>query len=159
MIHRLWKGAFDCSFKVWFDGDRTNRLAMVVRVVDDKHSQNTASVKQMEEGDCLRTDFKVKDQDGVWRLGFCRTDAGGVECFMYRSPRGCDARGVRRNIGVEVLRKDGETTYKIDFPTREMGMGADPFNGDVSVALKVFDADENDCDFWIGFDEWRKLER
>jgi hypothetical protein len=159
MIHRLWKGASDCSFKVWFDSARTNRLAMVVRVVDDLHSQNLVSIKRMEEGDCLRTDFKVKGQDGIWRFGFCRTDAGDCECFMYRNPRGCDARGVRQNVRVDVLREGNETIYKIDLPILEMGMGADPFNGDVCVALKVFDADEKDCDFWIGFDEWRKFER
>jgi hypothetical protein len=78
---------------------------------------------------------------------------------MYRNPRGCDARGVRQNVRVDVLREGNETIYKIDLPILEMGMGADPFNGDVCVALKVFDADEKDCDFWIGFDEWRKLER
>ena len=159
MVHRLWRGPSDCSFKIWFDRIETNSLSVIVRVDDDRHLQHAASARQMSEGDCVRIDFKVNGQKGDWNFGFRRTDAGVSESCLWCQPRGYDAAAVLRKIRVDSSRGDCVTTYEIVLPAHDMGIDSDPFGGNVSVSVKVDDADEEDRDLWIGFDEWYKLER
>lgn len=159
MVHRLWKGPTDCSFRIWFDEVEGGGLKVRIKVADDVHSQKASAVKRMSEGDCVRLDFDVSGQEGVWQLGFRRTDSGVSESCVWKSPVGYDVSEVLDKVRLETVRTEKLTTYSILLPVATMGFGDDPLDGHVKVSVKVDDADEEDRDLWIGLDGFYSLER
>ena len=148
---RTWKGPSDCSFSAWVGRDATNRmLRLRVEVEDDVHSQPAREAKAMRAGDCLRVKLCKVGEYGEWSFGFCHADDGRDYHQVWGRPPACDVSQGDPLIEFGFSRDGSRSSYEMSFPEGALGLGDNPLDGSVRVALVVDDSDGKGRDLSIG---------
>ena len=147
-VHRTWKGADDCSFRLW-TGRSRGALAFRVDVRDDVHRQPADETRKMSEGDCVRISLDVAGRPLRYELGFRLTDDGRSEPWIWEGPR-----EALKDIRFTAVREGSVTSYRIAVPLEPFGITEDALSrGGVKVAVKADDNDGEGRDLWIGLED------
>ena len=120
----VWKGADDCSGKVWIGWKNGNLLVKTV-VKDDIHFQKEYG-KLMYVGDGLQILISRTATGGMWKFGVALGDDGKVyhHLWMFPGRRHYTVPTVMKKLKSTVVRNNstGETVYLTEFPAKELGI-------------------------------------
>ncbi len=119
----MWKGAEDCSVKLWLGWKNPDTIAAKVVVRDDIHFQNDSGIR-IYQGDGLQIFFSQTATGGMWKLGIARDNSGKILKYCWIKPGKYSAESVLPLVKAQIDRRENskETVYDLEFPAKALGI-------------------------------------
>lgn len=150
-VDRTWQGPEDCSLLAWIDYEPNVRaLCLRVDVMDDRFVPISKQDGKSEEGDRLCLRLSKIGEYGEWKLILGDDGSGLCKMNVAGNPPSCDPNVAHRAVKAEVKRQDGRMTYTPNLSPASLGLGVDPLDGSVRIAISAVDDDGRGTDFCIG---------
>ena len=136
-VDKTWKGAADCSARIWLTRATTSLQVHVV-VRDDHHAQ-PGPAGDSWRGDGLQVAFEIPGQKGFWELGAALGDDGAILRHVWIHPQGReladDGYTVRATASADGM------VYDLDLPDAAFGLSDELLARGIRFNLIVNDND------------------
>lgn len=119
----IYKGADDCSVRLWLGWKSPDKIAVRVVVRDDIHFQDQKGV-QIYQGDGLQIFFSQTITGGMWKVGIAKDNDGEIRKFCWMKPGKGDGDALLEEIPVSIIRNETakDTVYEMEFPAKRLGI-------------------------------------
>lgn len=114
-----WQGPQDVSGKVWL-GLEGDTLVVKVDATDDVHSQPFDAGNSWK-ADGIQMGLLVPGRDGVWKIGFARSDKGELMTHCWESIVG-ESTTYADKIQLTVTPREGGMVYLAKLPLEGLGL-------------------------------------